>query len=372
MSTSIYPVFDPTQFAAAGVATIPPAGPAGIVPPGSAVLVPGQRVNPTPAQQAQGINYGVVQNDLSVMWYGAGGGSIIPGLHTNFLLASFQPAMSKTVNFSTPGYSAAALPIGAPWTLTLGNLPQNAEVNVSGTIAGVSFTPYLLGASDQQGNLTLSGQIGGPAGAYHEDYTLVQDGSLIGSIDYTVVDTAQPASGLPASYTTQTQTVTTAIATPKRASNQTQPTTIVTTPADPRNIAAGYGTIPLGAGGPKLLFQLSPNVPLSAVPPGTAFSANITGAPAGQNIIVSISVGGATYSTIDLGPAGADGTLQLSGVIPSGPGGAWHEEYSVSGNPPFAALDFVISGPGGSSPAMGGNWTWLLIIAIGAYLLFRK
>lgn len=168
---------------------------------------------------------------------------------------------------------------------------------------------------------------------------------------------------------TNTQTVVTIAAMPKAASNDTQPTTATTIPADTRG--TGYGTIPPAAGAPKLDFSTG-GVPLSAVPPGTPFVLTISGAPAGAPIQVD-SFG----STNVLGTADLTGRLVIAGSIPAGPSGAWHEEYSVVGNAPFATLDFNVLTPGGAqtgAPAAAPsiNLLWVGLIVVGVIVLMRS
>ena len=332
--------FDPNFYISQG-------GPAGN-PSG---LIPGHIVSPNLTDQSRGVAYGVVQSDLTVTWFNASGAPINPATFVGGGLAT-PPVFSNalvgpipmSLVFSAPGYVPSSVPVGATFTVQLGNLPEYIPVTVSGTVNGMTFPSYVIGESDTFGNLIVSGTMPDSPGAWHEIYSL-PNGSVIGFVDFTIVPSNQAIAGSP------TQTAITPLTLPKTASNQTSPTTLTTQPPDTRG--TGYGTMPAGAGLPKLSFAL-PGYPTTAVPSGAGFTISIAGAPAGAQITVDVTINGAYSGRSVAGTADANGNLAIIGTMPAAPAGTWHEDYSVSGSAvPFGSIDFTIIG--GSSAALGQN-----------------
>lgn len=341
----------------------------GYIPAGGALnnpagLIPGQRITPDAARASQGAAFGILQSDLTIVWYNAAG-----ALWTTPQPAPAAPITAVSVSLLTPGNSAAAVPGGAPFSLSLTGLPPNTVVNASGTQAGQGYGPYQLGVSDAAGNLTVTGQMPiVPFGAWHEDYSL-PNGAVIGSADWTLVAPAVMVSTAITGNPDPTQTVPSASTQPRTASGSISTTTSSTIPPDTRG--TGYGTIPPGSGAPKVDMQTG--YAPGAIPPGAPFTINVTGAPAGAQITATSIINGQGSNPSVVGTADANGTLVITGTIPALPG-VWHEDYSVAGDLPFGSLDFTVVGSTTAAAPMygGANLGWLAILGLFAWWIFRQ
>jgi hypothetical protein len=320
--------------------TIPVYSTALVGPPIDMVPMPGTKLpTPSPYQRGIGIDHFVANADGTARPVMANGQPWV-GPTTAAQVAVFTGAgaapISPSVQLSVPGYRLQNVPAGAPFSLAIGGAGANQPINVQAVINGQTQPIVPLGSTDLNGNLTLTGTMPASPGTYVENYS-VQGGGLVGSVSFMIAGVSNaPASVDP------TTTINTPFAQPRTQSGSQPPTTLVTVPADSRG--TGYGTLAPGTPNTRAVFSLGAGVPFSAVPVGTPFTVDISGAPPGSHVQFQDFINGVPIGApSDLGVADSSGALVVTGNMPSGPLGFWNEAYSVAGVT-FGMSEFTLIG----------------------------
>ena len=316
-------------------------------------IPPGTKL-PTPSayQQGIGIDHFVMNADGTARPVMANGQPWV-GPTSSAQVAVFTGAgaspVSPTVQLSVPGYNLGNVPMGAPFTLAIGGAGAVQTINVQAVINGQPQPIVSIGQTDVNGNLTLTGTMPAAAGQYVENYS-IGGGGNVGSVSFIVAG----ASNAPASVD-PTTTINTPFAQPRTQSGSQPPTTLVTVPADTRG--TGYGTLAPGTPNTRVAFSLGAGIPFSAVPVGTPFTIDITGAPAGSHVQIQDFVSGVPIGPpTDIGAADSSGELVITGNMPASPLGMWSEVYSVGGNV-FGMSEFTLIGGQATSsqPTVSGQ-----------------